>query len=875
MTGNELIQRLTPLEKTLSNGLRLLVLPDRAAPVAAIVTYVQAGYFDEPDEVVGISHVLEHMFFKGTRRRGVGEIARQTKAAGGYLNAGTIYDHTSYYTVLPSAEVELGLDLQADALMNSVIDAAELEKELQVIVEEVKRKFDNPSAMTTETLFEVMFDEHPMRRWRMGSPEALVRLTREDVHRFYRRMYRGGNVILVVSGDVDAARIVDRVEALYGDLEPGGDARKARREPPRTGSRLREMVGDVAHAYAELGWATPGTLDPRTPALDALAMVLGQGRASRLYRGVREEGLASAVDAFNYTPTEIGVFGMGLEAEPHRLEAALGAAWRQVEDLCAQGPTTPELDRVRTLLGARLLRRLETAEGRANLLAEWAALGDWRLAGDYLDRLRELEPDHLREAAVRSIDADRATLVVYRPTAAPPLGWPPENVGDRLRERSREHAPTPAPAVPPPSERPVPTATTPTPRSSGDGVEQFDVPGGRLVVKRRPHAPLVSMAIFRPGGVIREDPTTAGATDLMLRATLRGTRTRSAEQIALESEAMGGSIGASAGPDLLSWSLTVPAESFAAGFDILADVADEPAFPEDAVARERAMVLASLDRLRDDMYRYPLRLFLKAAFGGHPYGRSPEEVARSVQELTAADLERWHREALGEPWIFIVGDVEPEAAAALVTRRWRPTMGESVARPEETGPAAWREGPGREEVRRDRAQSALTLGFPGPRWSHADRIPMELLAGAVSGLGNRLFEELRSRRSLAYTVMAQTLSRREAGAFLAYIATSASQADEARDALLDQLRRLRLEPPTEEELERARRSAVGSWQIRSQTNGAQLSELAAALLLGNGVEDITGYVDRVQAVRRDDLLDAAGRWFDEERLAEGLVRGAG
>src|SRR5690349_19605277 len=124
----------------LSNGLTLLVRQDRSAPVVAIVTYVKAGYFDEPDDVVGIAHVLEHMFFKGTARRGVGEIARQTKAQGGYLNAHTIYDHTSYHTVLPSSAFAAGLDIQADAYAESVIDASELAKELEVIIQEAKRK---------------------------------------------------------------------------------------------------------------------------------------------------------------------------------------------------------------------------------------------------------------------------------------------------------------------------------------------------------------------------------------------------------------------------------------------------------------------------------------------------------------------------------------------------------------------------------------------------------------------------------------------------------------------------------------------------------------------------------------------------------------
>src|SRR5690606_23167191 len=114
----------------------------------------------EPDEIVGISHVLEHLYFKGTARRAAGEIARETKGVGGYLNAGTIYDHTSYYTVLPSDALEQALDIQSDALLHSASDEGELAKELQVIIQEAKRKLDNPAAVAQETLFELLFDQH-------------------------------------------------------------------------------------------------------------------------------------------------------------------------------------------------------------------------------------------------------------------------------------------------------------------------------------------------------------------------------------------------------------------------------------------------------------------------------------------------------------------------------------------------------------------------------------------------------------------------------------------------------------------------------------------------------------------------------------------
>src|SRR5687768_16804375 len=181
-----LIDPATVIRRQLPNGLTVLVRRDTTAPVVALVTYVTAGYFDETDDVVGIAHVLEHMYFKGTPTRGVGEIARQTKAVGGYLNAATIYDHTLYYAVVPSSGWESALDIQADAYRNSTIDADELGRELEVIIQEAKRKADNPGAVTNETLYELLHDRHRIRRWRIGREEGLRKLRSEDVLRFFR-----------------------------------------------------------------------------------------------------------------------------------------------------------------------------------------------------------------------------------------------------------------------------------------------------------------------------------------------------------------------------------------------------------------------------------------------------------------------------------------------------------------------------------------------------------------------------------------------------------------------------------------------------------------------------------------------------------------
>src|SRR5687767_6061014 len=241
--------------RTLSNGLQVLVRRDVSAPVTAIVTYVNAGYFDETDDVIGIAHVLEHMFFKGTTTRGVGEIARQTKAVGGYLNAATIYDHTLYYAVVPSSGFVSALEIQADAYRNSMIDGDELAKELEVIIQEAKRKVDNPAAMAIETLYELMHDEHRIRRWRIGREDGLRRLTRDDVVRFYLNFYRPSNTVLVVVGDVGEEFAFDQVARFYGDL-PSGEPQRVpgpseRRDP---GFRYRELSGDIAQTQIVLGW---------------------------------------------------------------------------------------------------------------------------------------------------------------------------------------------------------------------------------------------------------------------------------------------------------------------------------------------------------------------------------------------------------------------------------------------------------------------------------------------------------------------------------------------------------------------------------------------------------------------------------------------
>jgi len=871
MTVSDLTVALDPAtvrRTTLSNGLRVLVRRDSSAPVVAIVTYVSAGYFDETDDVIGIAHVLEHMYFKGTPSRGVGEIARQTKAVGGYLNAATIYDHTSYYTVLPSSSFAAGLDVQFDAYANSLIDTEELARELEVIIQEAKRKADNPGAVATETLFELLHDRHRIRRWRIGREPGLRALTRESMLRFYRNFYHPGNTVLVVVGDVDPDEAMAEIVARYGELPAGTPARiPGPTEEGSVGFRHREWSGDIGQTQITFGWRTPPTLDDATPGLDLLGTILGSGRASRLYRAVREKKLASAVSAYDYTPTSIGVFVIHAESPAERAAEAARAIWAQVRDIRENGVTEVELTRAKRVYEARWIRRLEDMEGQANYLAEWEALGDWTMGDDYLRRALAVTTDEIQALARRFLDPDQAGVIVYRPKDGAEVAPDAASMRALLDDappavaEPAEVAPLAAPAI----------VTGLRPEREEGGVHVFRTETGIPVLVRRKPGALVHAGVYVLGGGRDEPPANAGLTSLLVRAALKGTTRRTALQIAEEAELLGGTVTGTAGVESFGWMINVPARHAPQAIELLADVAQHATIPEAAVDTERAIALADLVALRDDMYRYPVRLATQAAFAGHPYGIPASGDERTLPTITAAMLRDWHRERLlhAPATIAIVGDAEPAELAGLAAGAFGELRGGEIAPLEAP---EWPTALVQRVEQRDKKQTALALMFSGPSRADDARFATSMIAGVASGLGGRFFDELRDKQSLGYTVHAFATERALAGSFIAYIATSPEKEEIARQGLLNEFTKLRETPVTARELDQAKTYALGVHAIRQQSGGAVLGEVVEAYLFGR-LAELEEFEAKVRRVSAEEMRVVAQRYFEESSRVEGIVRG--
>ncbi len=864
-------------KEVLPNGLTVLVQRETSAPVAAVVTHVKAGFFDEPDRWIGISHVFEHMFFKGTPTRGVGQIARETKAAGGYLNASTSYDHTTYYAVLPAARLADAVAIQADALMNAMVDPDELARELKVIIQEAKRKLDTPSALTHETLHEVMYDRHRIRRWRIGYEKDLAGFTRDDVFGYYQTRYVPERTIVAIVGDVDEDATLALVRRTYGGWAPhSGAVDLSPGEPDRREVRARTLRGDVTQSEVVLGWRGSPALHPDAIPLDLAAGVLGAGRGAWLYRALRETGLATSTSAHHYSPTELGVFSIGAETDADRIEVVISRIAEVTTRLALTGPPPADLERARTLLLTRWSRRMEEMDGRAASLAAAEALGDYHELDHEFELLAATTADQVRNVAAWYLDPQAVSGVAYLP----------RDKGTDLTADflARAFAVTRLEGTVTSGNGAGTVGTVETVGEDGPSrpsrqstiianVHHEALPAFDLLVRRKPGVPTVTLGVYLPRAEF--DPEgKAGVTALAVRSAIRGAGGHDAAGLAFAFERLGGTVATSVTLDWVGFGVTVLAPHLGEAARLLDLVLHRPAFEDAAVLAERGLLVEETSQVADDMYRYPFQLAFASAYGDRGYGVPALGLPEQIGSLTPDEVRTWQRSALLGPRgvVVAVGDLDPDAALTQLALVFAAHPARPASRLD--SPVPWAAAGNSRIVHRQKAQSAFALAFPGPSRRDPTRFACDVWSAVAGGLGGRLFEALRDRRSLAYAVVASPWQKARGGSFLGYIATSPERESEARTEMLRELRRFAEERVTDEELVRATSYLAGQTEVGRQSGAALAGEILESWLAGEGLSDLEDPAAMYRSVTAEQVGQAAERAL-RGPWGEGVVRGEG
>ena len=541
--------------ETLPNGLEVLVREDPSAPVVSLQGWCRSGSIHEGDWLgAGVSHFLEHMLFKGAGRRDANEIAQTVQAQGGYINAYTSFDRTVYWIDAPSSGTMTCLEVLCDVIGDATLPEDEFENESDVIRREIAMGDDNPDQVLSKLFFRTAYAVHPCRYPVIGHLDLFNQLRREDLYTYYRERYSPDNLFLVVVGDVVAEEIIAKIGEKLGGL-----ARRRRSplilpsEPPQRGPRREEVAFPTELHRERLAWQIPDGLDPAVPAIDLLAGILGDGRSSRLFQSVREkQQLAHSIGAWAYTPSFTGQFGLSFDTEPDKAGAAREAVLREVARIREEGVSEGEVDKARRQILSAQFSTFTDMRGQASDIGS-----NWLLARhpdhtrDYVEAVQRVRCDAVREAAATYLRPDCITSVALLPKVA---AKPPRSSAAKRSEDIRKI-------------------------ELANGLTVLILPDHRV--------PFVQASgVFR-GGLLAETEGTAGMTRLMSRLLTKDTLKRSAEELALEIESVGGGMGASTGNNSFGVSFHALRPDLERVVDLLGETLLEPAFLGDREERLR------------------------------------------------------------------------------------------------------------------------------------------------------------------------------------------------------------------------------------------------------------------------------------------------
>jgi len=826
----------------LPNGLTIIVQEDHSAPVASVQAWCATGSIDEDEHLgAGLSHILEHMLFKGTKTRSTNVIAQKIQDVGGYINAYTSFDRTVFWIDVPKDGIATALDVLADAMMNSTLPPEEYQKEQEVIRREFAMGLDDPDRVVGLRLFATAYQRHPYRFPVIGEIEIYNQLTHEQVMQYYKTRYVPNNLTFVVAGDVDAEKVRQQLTEFFKAYpEKSLKPLFIPEEPPQLGRREvhEEFATELTHL--SLAWHIPEVTNPDVPALDLLSSILGDGRSSRLYRRVREEaGLAYRISAFSYTPGDPGLFGIDATLDPKKREAAEQLVLRILDEVKQAGVTTEELMKAKKISLSHHLGALTTMRGQASDIgSNWLLTRNLNFSRDYLDAAQKVTLDDIKRVAARYLTNENLTVVSLNPK------------GSLL-------------------------AKTEAAKPVGVGeVQKFELSNGlRLLVRQDARLPLVAIgAVFR-SGLLAETPQTNGITRLMAKVLLKGTKTRTAEQIANQIEAVGGSISSEAGNNSFAVSLDITKPDVKLGVELLSDVLLNATMPEEAIAREKEVQIAAIKQDEEQLTTVARNILRQALFTQHPYALRANGSVDSIQRLTRKDLLEFRdRYVVAKNGvIFVFGDVKAAEVKQLFEQALAGMKPGTLALTD-AHPAAPLNKIETVESRKEKAQGVIMVGYRGADIFSPDRYPLQLIDEASSDLGSRFFVRIREQMGLAYYVGANQMEGLVPGLFAFYLGTDPQKIEPVKTALLDEIHKLATDGLTNEELARAKKKVIGQQEIANQSNDSFGYQCALDEIYGLGFNYYKSLEHGVEAVSLDDIKRVAAKYFRDQPYVLATVR---
>ncbi len=839
---------------TLPSGQKVVIKEVRDNAIVKIDTWINTGSINEDDKTTGISHFLEHLFFKGTQKYPTGTIDKILDSKGASVNAATSKDFTHYYIQIPSKDFDLALELHADMLLNPLIPRKELERERGVVIEEISKTKDSPQNLMFDNLYALLYEKsnHPYKRNVIGKKEVIETVTREEILDYFNRFYTPDAYTTVIVGDVDKDVALKKVADAFSKNSKNDKNLKKKQEkikypsvkPPLQIER-REDSMDINKTHTMIGFLAPKfSIYKDNYTLDVLSVMLSGGKSSILNQSLKEEkNLVLSISAGNYSQKDSGLFYIYATSEPSKekeVECAIISELQKIKE----GKFDPgALTRAKNQIKTDTYYSRESISNISDDLGyDFTFSNDVNYYENYLKNIDKVTKDDIVNAAKKYLILDKYAISIVRPA----------KIDSNVKEISNVESKT----------------------GENKLIEQKDnvrklllQNGATLISKPKKTNSIVALDLsFRGSKAIEKTPLSAF---LAAATATTGSKNYTNSQFAQFLDENGIKLGLTSSNDVFSIVVQTTRENLDKAFVALNEVINNPIFSESEIEKIKFRTIQQQKGVSDNPSGYVFDEFRALAFPNSIYGQNSKFILNNINRVARGDIIEFYSRVIDPQNLVatVVGDVDEKYISNKLNEIIKTNPKGSKFSYQNVKYAPFHPNQNIEKTlfKNDVKAHWMALGYKIPGVLNRKDIATLSIINSIlgEGMSSRLFLHLREEKSLAYTVGSSLITNILDGAYVAYIGTNENSVEEAKAGILAEFETIKKEMVTTKELNDAKDKLMGRFLLSLETNMDEADLLSWYGVMGLSLSAFDEYKKLIQSVTQNDIIEAANKYFSK------------
>lgn len=825
---------------TLKNGQTVIIKEVHTNPIVTIDTWVKTGSINENDCNNGVSHFLEHLFFKGTQKHPTGEFDRILESKGAINNAATSKDFTHYYITIPSKDFDLALEMHADMLQNPALPPNELEKERKVVIEEISKDINSPNQKLYNNLVDMLYTQHPYKRKVIGTEEIVKNIPREKIFEYFHTYYAPSNMVTVIAGDIDTKTALEKLKTNFGTEYKRTPKHNYYKEKPLTSQLKKIDSAQTDSGYILIGFRTVTAKDKDIYALDVLSTILGDGRSSILYRNLKEnKQLAFSISASNSTYKDDGLFLISANFIPKNYKELEEEIFEEIEELIEDGITEEQLNRAKSIIERDTYYARESVSNIAEEIGySMIITEDKNFYKNYLNNIQKVTKADVDKVAKKYLDKNKSAISVILPK---------ENLFEREISYKKK------------------TQTDNIkPVNFNTHTQKYELENGStLLLTPNSANDIIAITIFAKGGEFIEN--VAGTAKLTAATMLKDTKNYTATELANELEDYGIKITTNSRADAFEISALTTKSEYDRTIKLLNEVVNNAVFNQNEIEKVKKEKINTIKKNRDRAISRAIEEYNSLIYKGSVYSNTSKILENTYPKITRNDIVTYYNKIFtpNNLVISVNGNTDNDKIIYDMTKifnkeKYKNFNYKNYSIPHSKAP--------RTSTITDKTTQTdwiflgwQTDGISNPK-DYATLSVMDSLLG--SGMSSRLFRNLREKEGLAYQLGSSFSANMLKGSFTVYIGTNPATLEHSKTKLFEEINRLKTEKVSSTELQEAKDKLLGHYILSQETNMEKASTVGWFETSGRGYDFGNCYEKLINSVTADDIQSVAKKYFN-------------